>query len=510
VALCPCRYPSSQAETLGMRQRSRTRSRRWKARPVAAVALRLLILLVPAAAAVAVTVLVRPFVRFPTGLLAGAAWWAGFLALGAGTAMLVERVGRRFLPLVMMLKLSMLFPDRAPSRYAVAREAGSIRKLRARLAELNGTPEADREAWSAQRILALAIALQSHDRQTRGHSERVRVFTDLLADEMKIPAEDRDRLRWAALLHDIGKLTVDGRILNKPGKLDADEWEVIRGHPAEGARIAGPLLEWLGPWKGAIAEHHERFDGTGYPAGASEHDISLGGRMVAVADAFDTMTAARSYKKPMAIVAARAELAHCAGGQFDPTVVRAFLGISLPVLLWKTGPLAFAMQLPFLARLEQLAQQGVAAATQGLAGATIVVGVSAGALAPSMVSSITPVSPRHPVPVTVPSPSPAPAVSPGASTAGPGQTGPGGGSGNDGGPSPTPSTVPQPSPSATLSPSGGPLPLPSDVPLPVPVPSIVPLPSISPLPLPLPSISPPLPLPTPSLPLGLEPASDPE
>jgi response regulator RpfG family c-di-GMP phosphodiesterase len=186
--------------------------------------LRILIVVVPAAAAVGITILVRPLVPFPRTGLARVAWWVGFLGLGVVTAMLVERVSRRLLPLVMMLKLSMLFPDRAPSRYAVAREAGSVRKLKARLAELNADADADREVWSSQRILALAVALQSHDRQTRGHSERVRVFTDLLAEEMKIPVEDRDRLRWAALLHDIGKLTVDTRILNKPGKLNQDEW----------------------------------------------------------------------------------------------------------------------------------------------------------------------------------------------------------------------------------------------------------------------------------------------
>src|SRR5439155_7861557 len=104
------------------------------------------------------------------------------------------------------------------------------------LARLGADPDAEPEALPAGGILALAMAIQSHDRQTRGHSERVRVFTDLLAEEMKLSSEDRDRLRWASLLHDVGKLTVAARILNKPGKLDDHEWEVIRGHPAEGAR----------------------------------------------------------------------------------------------------------------------------------------------------------------------------------------------------------------------------------------------------------------------------------
>jgi putative nucleotidyltransferase with HDIG domain len=470
-----------------------------------AVAVRLLILFVPAVAAVAVTVALQPVIPFPRGFWPRVGWWVGFLGLGGITAMLVERAARRLLPLVMMLKLSMLFPDRAPSRYAVAREAGSVRKLRARLTELDGGSE-QAEAWSAERILALAVALQSHDRQTRGHSERVRVFTDLLADEMKIPAEDRDRLRWAALLHDIGKLTVDARILNKPGKLDEDEWHVIKRHPAEGMRIAGPLLEWLGPWAGAIAEHHERFDGDGYPAGLREHGISLGGRMVAAADAFDTMTAARSYKKPMAVVAARAELARCAGGQFDPVVVRAFLSISLPVLLWKTGPLAFLMQLPFLARLEQLAQQAVAAATQGLAAATVAAGITAAALAPGAITSAVPAPHASHPPVTSPA-SPAPSATPVAVPSSPGGTGAthggGGGRGNGPGPSPTPS--PEPSPTITPIPPGPlPLPLPTISPTPLPLPT--PLPSIAPTPVP--SVSVPIPLPSASLPLGLEPVAD--
>jgi putative nucleotidyltransferase with HDIG domain len=457
-----------------------------------------LILCVPAAAALGVTIALRPLIPYPLGVLPRIGWWIGFLGLGGITAMFVERAARRLLPLVMMLKLSMLFPDRAPSRYRVAREAGSVRKLRARLAELSGESDSAPEAWSAQRILALAVALQSHDRQTRGHSERVRVFTDLLADQMKVPVEDRDRLRWAALLHDIGKLTVDAGILNKPGKLDHDEWAVIKRHPAEGMRIAGPLLEWLGPWAGAIAEHHERFDGNGYPAGLSQHDISPAGRMVSVADAFDTMTAARSYKKPMAVVAARAELARSAGGQFDPVVVRAFLSISLPVLLWKTGPLAFLLQLPYLARLQTLAQQAVTAATQGVAAATVAAGITAAALAPTTVTAAAPSAQAGRPPITSPA-IPGPIAAPVASPSGQGSSnGKDGGSGQGPGPSPSPS--PSASPTPEPSPSLGPLPLPTISP--------PPLPSISPPPLPLPSVSL-APLPSPTLPdLDLEPLDD--
>src|SRR5438128_4770372 len=462
-------------------------SRRWRARPVLAFALRVLILIVPALLALAVTFLVHPLVPMPKTWPGRALWWFGLLGLGLLVATIVERLGRRVLPLVMLLKLAMLFPDRAPSRFAVAREAGSVRRLRSRLAALDADPDAEQEALSAERILALAMAIQSHDRQTRGHSERVRVFTDLLAEEMKLPPEDRDRLRWAALLHDIGKLTVAGKILNKPGKLDEHEWEVIRGHPAEGARIAGPLLDWLGPWAGAIAEHHERFDGKGYPAGIATQQISLGGRIVAVADCYDTMTAARSYKKPMAVAAARAELARCAGSQFDPTAVRAFLGISIPRLLWKTGPLSFLVQLPFLWRLQQIAEQGLAVAAQGVTAATVAAGVAAMTATGPAAASPAPPAPRNPIAVVTVAPSPSPSPSPSA-----GRTKQGGtGKGKRGpGPSPNPTTSPSPSPSPTDSPSPAPTILPDPLP--------DPLPSITVPPLPLPSVTlQPLPLPTP-------------
>jgi hypothetical protein len=230
----------------------KARLRRWKARPVLAIALRLVILLVPVGAALGATAVVHSFYPLPPQWPGRLWWWIAMFGAGLGAAMVVERAGRRFLPLVMLLKLSMLFPDRAPSRFAVAREAGSVRKLKARLEDL----EADPEAWTASQILSLAVALQSHDRQTRGHSERVRTFTDLLADQLKLPPDDRYRLRWAALLHDIGKLTVASGILNKPGKLDEREWELMRRHPAEGVRIAAPLIGWLGPWAGAIGDHH--------------------------------------------------------------------------------------------------------------------------------------------------------------------------------------------------------------------------------------------------------------
>jgi putative nucleotidyltransferase with HDIG domain len=206
----------------------------------------------------------------------------------------------------------------------------------------------DEPVVAAQRILTLVGALGVHDRRTRGHSERVRAFNDLIAQELRLPQHDRDRLRWAALLHDIGKLHVPTKILNKPKKPTEKEWAVLKSHPARGARITAPLSSWLGPWADTIEQHHERWDGAGYPNNLSGADISLGARIVAVADAYEVMTAPRPYSRPVSAAAAREELARCAGAQFDPEVVRAFLNISIGKLRKVIGPISWLAQLPLI------------------------------------------------------------------------------------------------------------------------------------------------------------------
>ncbi len=493
---------------------------RWRSRPALAAGLRLFILLVPIGASLAATALFRTMIPSPDG-----PWWfvwaLGILACAVLVAVGVERAGRRLLPLVTLLKLSMLFPDQAPTRFSIARTAGSVRKLESRLAETQGDSNAREESRTAATILSLSVALQSHDRRTRGHAERVRVFTDLLGEELQLPEEDRYRLRWAALMHDIGKLTISPSILNKPGSLDDREWRLMKGHPLEGARIAEPILEWLGPWGDAIVEHHERFDGKGYPNGLAHGAISLGGRIVSVADSYDTMTAARSYKKPMAVWAARRELADCAGGQFDPEIVRAFLSISLPKILWRTGPVSLFVQLPFLARLQEVGLSSVTAMTQGVAAATVAAGVTAMVVAGSTGASahghhqashgrrndVTVVAPSPTAPApgpggaspapSVPTPEPAPTPAPGSPSEPSDDPVP------TPIPRPTPTSTPRPTPTTTPSPTPRPIPVPSPQPLPLPLPSLPPLPLPSLPPLPLPSL-PPLPLPSlPPLPLPI-------
>ncbi|HEY5032780.1 MAG TPA: HD-GYP domain-containing protein [Actinomycetes bacterium] len=347
-------------------------------RPVLAAALRVAIVLVPAVVSLAAVAAAAWLVRPPSADAAAVARLGGLLLLGVVVAIVVERAARRLLPLVVLLKMAMLFPDRAPSRLRAARRACSVTAASA----LRPQPGDDARAV-ADRVVALLAALASHDRRTRGHAHRVHVLAELLARELGLARADRDKLRWAALLHDIGKLEVPSSVLNKPASLDDDEWAAMRAHPEAGARLAGPLLGWLGPWGDAIAQHHERFDGTGYPLGLAGDGIGYAGRLVCLVDAFETMTAARAYKKAMATRDARAELARCAGTQFDPQLVRAFLAIPLPRLLWAGGPFAFLVQVPFLPLIQaggRTAAAGLTAASTGLVagGAAVVIGSSLG------------------------------------------------------------------------------------------------------------------------------------
>ena len=351
----------------------RNEERRWRPRPLLSFALRAVSVLVPAAVGAASAYAFVSALPMPRGPLV-VPWALGLVATSTIATAIAELVGKRFLPLAVLFRLSLVFPDRAPSRFAMARGAGNIRQLERRIRDAREHGVDPEPVKAASEILALVAALSAHDRKTRGHSERVRAFTDLLAGELKLPEEDRDRLRWAALLHDIGKIHVPARILNKAGRPDAREWERLQAHPAMGARIAEPLMTWLGPWGRAIEQHHERFGGGGYPHALAGDEISLAARIVSVADSFEVMTAARSYKKPMSVPAARRELAACAGEQFDPAIVRAFLNVSLGRLWWRVGPMSWAALAPILGPVQRAGSQLAAAATGTTA--AVVVGVA--------------------------------------------------------------------------------------------------------------------------------------
>jgi putative nucleotidyltransferase with HDIG domain len=346
------RVASSPTESGAAAQRQH-QGQRWQSRPYAGAAVRLVALAVPIAASVGSAVVFSKLLHRPDGGKV-VLWWLAIVAASTLVLAGVDRIARRLLPLATLLKLSMAFPDQAPSRFSVAARAGTTRGLREKLARAQEEGVEDEPAQAAERILTLVGALGAHDRRTRGHSERVRAFNDLIAEELRLPQHDRDRLRWAALLHDIGKLHVSPKLLNKPSKPTDKEWAILKSHPARGARIAAPLAPWLGEWAPTIEQHHERWDGAGYPNGVSGDDICLGARIVAVADAYEVMTAPRPYSRPVSASAARHELARCAGAQFDPEVVRAFLNVSIGSLRKVIGPISWLAQLPFLGATPRL------------------------------------------------------------------------------------------------------------------------------------------------------------
>jgi putative nucleotidyltransferase with HDIG domain len=358
--------------------------RRWRPRPLLSFGLRSVSVLVPAAAGAASAYAFVGALPMPRGI-ALIPWAFALVVISTVATATAELVGKRFLPLAVLFRLSLVFPDRAPSRFAMARGAGNIKQLERRVAEAREIGVDPEPVRAAEQILSLVAALSAHDRKTRGHSERVRAFTDLVATELKLSEQDRDRLRWAALLHDIGKIHVPSRILNKPGRPNAREWERLQAHPVTGARMAEPLMAWLGPWGHAIEQHHERFGGGGYPHALEGEQISLAARIVSVTDSFEVMTAARSYKKPMSVPAARRELAACAGAQFDPAIVRAFLNVSLGKLWWTVGPMSWTALVPILGPVQRAGGQLAAAATGAMAAVVVgVLPILSGAAGPSV------------------------------------------------------------------------------------------------------------------------------
>jgi hypothetical protein len=356
---------------------------RWQRRPMLAAVLRVVILGTPLAASIAAGVVASR--QFRPHSLESLLLWLGWTATASLVVLwLVDIVVRRLLPLHRMLHLCLAFPDRAPSRLRIAARAARARRPEALLARVDLAPSASE---AAEHIVTLLAALATHDRRTRGHCERVCAFTGLLAAEMDLSADDRDRLLWVALIHDIGKLHVPSRILNKPDRPTVGEWNRLKEHPVRGAEMIGPLEAWLGPWARAVREHHEHYDGTGYPTGLRGEQISLAARVVAVCDAFEVMTAPRPYRRAVDAHAARAELARFAGRQFDPVVVRHFLAVGLPELRRVMGPLSWLGTLPFISRwprLESAASSATQAMTATAAASTasiLVLGSHAGAVA---------------------------------------------------------------------------------------------------------------------------------
>ncbi len=339
------------------------RQNHWGSHNVAATILRFVILVLPITASLGAGILLTHIYLKPASIPGRVLW---LLTLGVASSVVlftVDRQMRRLLPLTALMKLTLVFPDKAPSRFRTAIRTGSTKQLEQRLKVAHAGGNAGESLNDAAvRILELAAMLTSHDRFTRGHCERVRAYADMLGTELHLSADDRNKLRWAAFLHDIGKLAVPAEILNKKGKPTAEEWATIKKHPLAGKELLTPLLGWLGPWANAAWEHHERWDGDGYPLRLAGTQISLSGRIVAVADSYEVMTATRSYKKPLSQAQARLELQRCAGKHFDPEVVRAMLNISIGRLRLVMGPVSWLAQLPLLSWIAPASAAGATAA----------------------------------------------------------------------------------------------------------------------------------------------------
>jgi len=176
-------------------------------------------------------------------------------------------------------------------------------------------------------ITSLAAAIDARDHYTSRHSEMVAKYTVAIAEAMKIPPERVELIRHAAYLHDIGKIGVHDFIFLKPGKLTDKEWEEIRLHSVKGAEILEPLGVFLDGAIDMVRQHHERYDGRGYPGHCRNGEINIGARIMAVADAFDAMLSGRPYKKPYSKEKAIEELRENSGTQFDPEIVKIFLEV---------------------------------------------------------------------------------------------------------------------------------------------------------------------------------------
>ncbi len=176
----------------------------------------------------------------------------------------------------------------------------------------------------ARSIDAMIKALEAKDFYTRGHSQRVTLYSVAIAEELGMAGQELENLNRASVLHDLGKIGVREAVLNKPGRLTEEEFAEIVRHPEAAVRILEPI-PFFHPLLPAILHHHERFDGKGYPSRLAGKAIPLASRIMTVADTFDAMTSTRAYRKALPVADSIAEIRRCSGSQFDPEIVPAFL-----------------------------------------------------------------------------------------------------------------------------------------------------------------------------------------
>ncbi|HET7149796.1 MAG TPA: diguanylate cyclase [Candidatus Acidoferrum sp.] len=173
-------------------------------------------------------------------------------------------------------------------------------------------------------VTSLAFAIDAKDHYTQGHSQKVAAYAALIAESLGMNDGEVEEIRLGAVLHDIGKVGIPENILNKNGPLNPEEWETMKSHVSFGAKILDPLTP-LAHIREMVLHHHEFFDGSGYPNALAGESIPLGARIIAIADAYDTITSDRTYKKARTATDALAELERCANAQFDGSIVELFV-----------------------------------------------------------------------------------------------------------------------------------------------------------------------------------------
>jgi response regulator RpfG family c-di-GMP phosphodiesterase len=201
------------------------------------------------------------------------------------------------------------------------------RKVRDRTGELR-TALRNIQGTYQTTLLALVRALDAREHETSDHSQRVVKYTEHIAERLSLRGQELEEIGRGALLHDIGKIGVPDAVLLKPAKLTTEEWKEMRRHPDIGYDMIRSI-EFLNTPAAIVLSHQERFDGRGYPRGLRGEEIHIGARIFAVADTLDAMTSDRPYRKGTTFENAVDEIQRCAGSQFDPEVVRAFMDIGV-------------------------------------------------------------------------------------------------------------------------------------------------------------------------------------
>ena len=181
----------------------------------------------------------------------------------------------------------------------------------------------DLEQFIINMVKSLVFAIEAKDMYTRGHSERVSRYSMLMGNRLGMDEKDYNDLKWASILHDIGKIGIPESILNKPDRLTDAEFDIIKGHPEKGGEILKPVEQLAGSLPGII-HHHERYDGKGYPQGLKGEEIPLSARIIAVADTFDAINSTRAYRKSRGQEKALTIIEEVAGSQLDSYMVEIF------------------------------------------------------------------------------------------------------------------------------------------------------------------------------------------